>query len=212
LAFKSQVSWEKQSRNKNYCTSGSFCRCCLTNFLGEELLDVIGAQGAAITDLAQLGVLDHLADLGGGGELELGRLDGDIVIEEGQDDIILTPGLGSGGQVADQTAVALSGFRGQQNGEGGISLILGWTTSTTAGPTALGRKDGSSQNETLEEDDSSQETKGGSGSTGKGNSSSGCSNSGSAEDEGSLSEVGGSHEGKRSNDESVHAVNDKINS
>ena len=124
------------------------------NFLGEDLGNFLVVQGAAVTDFADLGVLDGLAELGSGGVFELGGDDFGLFIEERQE--VVAVGDSSGGQVADQTLVALSGF-GIVQGDESIVILSGTLSTATAG------QEGSSQDQTLEEDNSSQEAKGSSG-------------------------------------------------
>jgi hypothetical protein len=90
--------------------------------LGEELGNFLVVQGAAVTDFANLSVLDGLAELGSGGVLEFGGDDFGLFIEEGQD--VVRVGDSSGGQVADQSLVALSGF-GIVQGDESIVLLKG---------------------------------------------------------------------------------------
>ena len=124
------------------------------NFLGEDLGNFLVVQGAAVTDFTDLGVLDGLAELGSGGVFELGGDDFGLFVEEGQE--VVAVGDSSGGQVADQTLVALSGF-GIVQGDESIVILSGTLSTATAG------QEGSSQDQTLEEDNSSQEAKGSSG-------------------------------------------------
>ena len=124
------------------------------NFLGEDLGNFLVVQGAAVTDFTDLGVLDGLAELGSGGVFELGGDDFGLFVEEGQD--VVAVGDSSGGQVADQTLVALSGF-GIVQGDESIVILSGTLSTVAAGD------EGSSQDQTLEEDNSSQEAKGSSG-------------------------------------------------
>ena len=124
------------------------------NFLGEDLGNFLVVQGAAVTDFTDLGVLDGLAELGSGGVFELGGDDFGFFVEEGQD--VVAVGDSSGSQVADQTLVALSGF-GIVQGDESIVILSGTLSTVAAGD------EGSSQDQTLEEDNSSQEAKGSSG-------------------------------------------------
>jgi len=123
-------------------------------FLGEDLGDFLVVQGAAVTDFTDLGVLDGLAELGSGGVFKLGGDDFGFFVEEGQD--VVAVGDSSGSQVADQTLVALSGF-GIVQGDESIVILSGTLSTVAAGD------EGSSQDQTLEEDNSSQEAKGSSG-------------------------------------------------
>lgn len=101
--------------------------------MGEKALDLVSAQWAAVTKLARLGVLDGLANSGGGGEIEFGGFDGGGLVEEGQDDVVLGLGHGTGGQVADQTAVALSGFRLSDGGESEVVIERGRPPEAASG-------------------------------------------------------------------------------
>jgi len=123
------------------------------NFLVEDLGNFNVAQRAAVTDFTDLSVLDGLSQLGSGGVFELGGSDIGLLTEERQDFVIV--GDGTGSQVTDQTAIALSRFGIVQGDEGQVVLSgpLSATTTTAA-------QDSSSQNETLEEDDTSQEAEG----------------------------------------------------
>ena len=117
--------------------------------LGEDLGDFLVVQGAAVTDFTDLGVLDGLAELGSGGVFELGGDDFGFFVEERQE--VVAVGDSSGGQVADQTLVALSGFSIVQGDE---SIVVLSGTLSTAG------QKGSAQDQSLEEDNSSQEAEG----------------------------------------------------
>ena len=122
------------------------------NFLVEDLGDFNVAQGAAVTDFADLSVLDDLSELGSSGVFEFGGGDIGFFVEEGQDFVVV--GDGTGSQVTDQTAVALSGF-GIVQGDEGIVVL--------SGPLATTAQESGSQNKTLEEDNTSQEAEGSSG-------------------------------------------------
>ena len=89
--------------------------------LVEDLGQLLGWEWAGEPVLAELGVLDLLADLGGGGEVEPGAGDVDGLLEEGEDDVV---GV-SGGQVADQPPVALLGLVGHDGGDGEVGGLLG---------------------------------------------------------------------------------------
>ena len=121
-------------------------------FLVEELGDINVAQGAAVTDFADLSVLDDLAELGSAGVFEFGGGDVGFLVEERQDFVIV--GDSTSSQVADQTLVALSGFGVVQGNE---SIVILSGTLSTAG------QESGSQNKTLEEDNTSQEAEGSSG-------------------------------------------------
>jgi len=123
------------------------------NFLVEDLGDFNVAQRAAVTDFTDLSVLDGLSELGSGGVFELGGSDIGLLTEERQDFVVV--GDGTGSQVTDQTAIALSGFGIVQGDEG--QVVLSGPLSTT---TTTAAQDSGSQNETLEEDNSSQEAEG----------------------------------------------------
>ena len=164
--------------------------------LSKKLSDVLGGQGAAVSDLAQLGVLDHLADLGGGGEVKLGGNGGNLGVEKGQD--LVGVGDGTGSHVADQPAVALGGFGVGQDGEGGVLAAFG-VTAASAG-------DGGAEDESLEEGHASQEGEGGGGGGREGHGGAGSGGGSGADDEGAGGHVGEGHEGKRSGEDGVHAV------
>jgi len=109
----------------------TFLVLCTTAFLRLHLTDLVedlgqlgAGQGAGEPVLAELGVLDVLADLGGGGEVEAGAGHVDGLLEEGQDDVAGGLGQGSGGQVADQTPVALLGLVGHDGGDHEVGLLL----------------------------------------------------------------------------------------
>lgn len=166
--------------------------------LGKELLDFHGGQGAAVTDLAQVGVPDHLADLGGGAVLELGGQGRHVIVEEAEDLVVV--GHSAGGQVADQPAVALGGLGVGQDGEGGLGLGV---LDVTASALARGQE-GGSKDETLEEDSASQKAEGGGGASAEGDGGAGGGSGGGADDEGGLREVGQSQESDAGDCESVH--------
>lgn len=121
----------------------------------EERGDLLAGDGAAVPDLAGLDVLDLLSELGGGGELELGVGDGGVLVEEGEDDVVLALGHLSGGQVADQAADALLGLGAGDEGEGVHLGVGGAAAAAAAGEGAEG--------ESLEGDGSDGEEGGASG-------------------------------------------------
>jgi hypothetical protein len=164
------------------------------NFLVEDLGDFNVAQGAAVTDFTDLSVLDDLSELGSAGVFELGGGDIGLLVEERHDLVVV--GDGTGSQVTDQTLVALSGF-GIVQGDEGI-VVLSRPLSTTA-------QESGSQNETLEEDNTSQEAEGSS--RGRGDGGGGTSSGSSFDDEGGGGHVGDGSKGHRAEDETVHAKN-----
>jgi len=170
-------------------------------YLGKELLDLLGVQGAAVSDLAQVGVLDQFSDLGSGGVLELGGQGGYLLVEKGQELVVV--GDGTGGQVADETAVTLGGLGVGQDGESSIGFSLFDITAMTFA--ASGGQESGSKDEALEEDGTSQETEGGGGTSGEGDGAGGGGGSGGgADDEGGLGDAGQSQESDSRDGESVH--------
>ena len=145
MSLEQKEYWERQI---------DFGTAKTKNFLSEELGNFLVVQGAAVTDFADLGVLDGLAELGSGGVFEFGGDDFGLFVEKGQE--VVRVGDSSSCQVADQTLVALSGFSIVQ-GDESIVILSGTLSTATAG------QEGSSQDQTLEEDNSSQEAKGSSG-------------------------------------------------
>ncbi len=169
------------------------------SFLVEELGHLLGGEGAAVPDLAGPDVLDDGSDLGGGGVLELGGLDGGLLVEQLHDDVVLALGEGAGGHVADQPLVALGGLGSLDGEEDGI-VVLSRPLAT-----ASLAEDGSAKDETLQEDDSSEEAEGGGGGRGDGGGSAG--GGGGLQDEGGDGRVHGqSHEGESGADLGVHSV------
>ena len=126
----------------------------------EKALDLSTGQGAAVTELTSVNLLHGLAQLGSGGELELGALDGGVLVEQLGDDIVVRLGHLTGGQIADETAVALSRFSLGQGQEGCVSGVdLEGGTAVTAGS---GQGHGS-QGQTLDEESSTEDGSGGAG-------------------------------------------------
>jgi len=160
----------------------------LDDILVEDLGDVDVAQGATVTDLADLSVLDGLAELGSAGVLELGGGDVGLLVEQGQDLVVV--GDGAGGQVADEPAVALGGLGVVQGDEGVV--VLG-------GPLSASGQESGSQNEAFEEDDASQEAEGGRGGRGDGGGGAGG-GGGSSNDEGGGGHVGEGSDGHSGED------------
>ena len=140
MSLEQKEYWERQI---------DFGTAKTKNFLSEELGNFLVVQGAAVTDFANLSVLHGLAELGSGGVFEFGGDDFSLFVEEGQE--VVRVGDSSGGQVADQSLVALSGFSIVQGNE---SIVVLSGTLSTAG------QKGSAQDQSLEEDNSSQEAKG----------------------------------------------------
>jgi len=165
-------------------------------FLGEDFANFHAVQGAAVTDLAVLSILNDLANPGGGGVFKLGGDRGDIFNKEAQDVILVSDD--TGGQVADQTVVALGGFGSGKDSKSSIIVLFDGTTSTTS------RR---SQDQSLEEDNTAQETHRG-GQRGGGGGGGGGSGSCAKVDHSGISKVGESHQSKSSNDVSVHV--DKV--
>ncbi len=172
-------------------------RCLL-----EELGNLLAVEGAAVAELAGPDVLGDLANLGGGDVLELGGLDGGILVEQVHDDVVLALGEGAGGHVADQPLVAVVGLGGLDGEEDGV-VGLGGPLSATAGAQESGAKD-----ETLEEDSASEKTEGSSRTSGEGDSAGG--GSGGADDEGGEGGVHSQgHDGQGGANLEVHAARNK---
>jgi hypothetical protein len=168
----------------------------LRYFLVEELGNFLGVQWAAVTDFAQSRVLDNLANLGSSDIFKFGGDREDFAVEKGQDFVLV--GDGTSSHVTDETSVALSGFRVGQDSECGILV-------TFSRPLSSAGSNGS-QKETLEEDNSSKESKWGNAGRAKGdNSASGSSNS--AKNNSGVSNAGHGHDSKSSNKHRVHAKN-----
>jgi hypothetical protein len=153
----------------------------------------LGVQWAGVTDFAQSRVLDNLANLGSSDIFEFGGDGGDFAVEKGQDFVLV--GDGTSSHVTDETSVALSGFRVGQDSESSILV-------TFSGPLSSAGSDGS-QKETLEEDNSSKESKGGNTGRAKGDCTSGSCYS-SSKDDGGVSNTGHSDNSKSSNKHRVH--------
>jgi len=91
----------------------------------EERADLLGGEGAAVAELASLDVLELASELGSGGVLELGRLDGDLLPgEELGDDVELGGLHASGGEGADEATEALLGLGTLLVGQHGESNIF----------------------------------------------------------------------------------------
>jgi len=78
----------------------------------------LGAQWTAITDFAQTGIFDCLANLGSRDIVKFSGDRGDFTGKERQDFVLVRDGTSS--HVADETSVALSGFGIGQNSESSI--------------------------------------------------------------------------------------------
>ena len=106
----------------------------------EEGSDFLGGEGAAVSELAGLDVLDLSSELGSGRVLEFGRLNGDLLAgQELGDDVELGGLHAAGGQGADETTEALLGlttFDVGDHGEGGFfegnSRLLGLSLVVSA--------------------------------------------------------------------------------
>jgi len=81
----------------------------------------LAVQWAAVTDFAQTGILDHLANLGSSGVFKFGGDRGDLSVEKGQDFVLVRDGTSS--HVADETSVALSRFTIAQDSENSILVV-----------------------------------------------------------------------------------------
>jgi len=162
------------------------------NFLVEDFGDFNVAQGAAVTDFADLGILDGLSELGSGSVFEFGAGDVGLLVEKRHNVILI--GDSSGSQITDQTTVALSGLGVVQSDES--IVVLGRSLSTA------GQESGT-QNKTLEEDDTAQKAERGSGGRGDGGGSA-SGGSGSFNDESGRGHVGEGSKGHSREDETVH--------
>jgi len=96
----------------------------LEYFLGKNLANFSSAQWAAVTDFAQTGILDHLANFGSSGVFKFGGDRGDLSVEKGQDFVMV--GDGTSSHVADETSVALSRFSVVQDKEKHLHCQLQW--------------------------------------------------------------------------------------
>jgi len=83
------------------------CSCSV-----EQLEDLLAAEWARVPQLTTLHALQGLANLSSDSKVILGGGGRGLSDEAGQDDVILGLWLGSGGQVADETAVASLWFPG----------------------------------------------------------------------------------------------------
>lgn len=93
------------------------------DFLVEDLVQLGAGQGAGEPQLASLGVLQVLADLGSGGEVKAGGGDIDGLPEQVQDDVTGAGGHGASGKVTDETAVASLGLVGHDGGDHEVGLL-----------------------------------------------------------------------------------------
>jgi len=90
----------------------------------KDLGDLGTGQWARESVLASLGVLDLLANKGGGLEVKSGRGGIHGLVEEVQDDVTGGLGQGAGGKVADQTPVALLGLVGHDGSDHQVGLLF----------------------------------------------------------------------------------------
>ena len=143
----------------------------------EKALDLGTSQGAAITELTSSDLLSGLAQLGGGGEIELGAFDGGVLVEQGGDDVVVRLGHLTGSQIADEATVALKGFALGQGQEGRVTRVdlQGGTTVAAGGGNSQG-----SNGQTLEEEGTTQDGGGtsGAGTEGQGGGGGGAGSSG----------------------------------
>ena len=117
-------------------------------------------QGAAITELTSCDLLSGLANLGGGGKVELGAFDAGVLVEQGGDDVVVGLGHLTGGQIADEATVALSGFALGQGQESRVTRVdLQGGTAVAAG----GGNGQGTNGQTLEEEGTTQDSGGTSG-------------------------------------------------
>ncbi len=169
-----------------------------SRLVGEQGVDLLALEGAAVAHLAGVDVLGELADLGGGGELELGVLHAHVVLEEGQDDIVVRLGQPAGGQVADQAAVALGGLNLGNECEGGV-LDLGGALAAAARSQSQTSDGSNLQDGKTAKSQGSSATAGEANGAGAGNGSTG------GEEDGVASTAHGSEGGDSENDLGVHA-------
>ena len=179
----------------------------MARFLSKQRLDLASGQGAAVPDLAHFGILDLFAELGSNSVVKARRFDLGLLVKEVQDDLVLRFGHGSGGEVTDQSAVALGGFSGGEDGEGSVRVVdlEGGTAASVVGS---GEGYGA-EGEALEEQDAAAEGEGGAGATGQGQG--GCGGSGGSgglgdQEEGHGGLDGATQKGQRSGDFHVHSV------
>jgi hypothetical protein len=164
----------------------------LEYFLGKNLADFSSAQWAAVTDFAQTGILDHLANLGSSGVFKFGRDRGDLSVEKGQDFVLV--GDGTSSHVADETSVALSGFSIGQDSKYSIFAVFFSRPLFSASKST-------SKDESLEDSNTSKE--GSSNDSTSTNGDSGTSSNGS-NDDGALSNTGHGQNGKGGSGLGVH--------
>jgi len=104
----------------------------IAHCLRKQLLDLSTGQGAAVSDLTGLDILELLANLGSHLVVEEGGGDVSLLVEEGQDDLVLGPFQVAGGHVADQAAVAGSGLGGGDLSKGFLRLVKSGSLGTAA--------------------------------------------------------------------------------
>lgn len=186
----------------------------------EDLGELGAGQGAGEPQLASVGVLQLLADLGGGGEVKAGRGDVDGLPEQVHDDVTGAGGHGAGSEVADQTAVACLGLVGHDSGDHEVGLfgvLNGEPLPSAKTISGQGSKGGGLQEETSSKgkggSGGGDENAGGSGSgskSGEGQeSASSDSLSGEGTQDGGSGAGGDGSNGQSKADLGVHAVNKK---
>lgn len=111
----------------------------------EELVDLLSSERAGVPDLTGLDVPEGLAEVGGNGEVVLDGGDWHVLVEVGQDDLVLGR-QSSGGQVTDQPLVASLGLVGGDEGEGFLAVVL------LSGPLAPWGGLGNQDTDSLKED------------------------------------------------------------
>jgi len=80
------------------------------HYLVEELLDLLSAQWAAISDFAGLDLSGDLSKGSSLGESEFWGFSGCWLVEKSQDDVIFRFWHGASSQIADESLVACSWF------------------------------------------------------------------------------------------------------
>ena len=98
----------------------------------EQLLDLLSGQGAAVSEFTSLDRFQLFAQFGSGSEFEFGRVDGGVLVEQANDNVVFGFLERSSGQITDQTAITLSGFLSGQNCECGVIRSVSGT-SVSAG-------------------------------------------------------------------------------
>lgn len=174
-----------------------------TGSLVEDLGKRFTSQWARVAVLAELYVLQLLAQLGSGHQIESWRGGVNFGLEEAQDDVAAGLGHGSGGEIADQAAVAGFGLVGDNGIDHQVGLLFGLAGGGTA---ETGKEVGSdtSGDEGLQQESSSDSN----GGTGWGHEQGGGGRAGSegGEAEGGAAADGGGSEGSQDGADAVHSA------